>query len=1126
MKPLDPALLPHLRPARRSLTLAVTGSVAAGLFTVAQGVALGTLLVRLVQQDAWHPVALWFAGFTLARALALYLVDTAAATAASQVSAALQRRLLDHAFALSPGDFARQRTGELTLLLTRGVTAVEPYLTRYLPALLTAAVLPAATVAVIWWLDWLSGLVVLLTLPLVPVFAVLIGLATRDRADWQWRQLGLLAGHFLDVVRGLPTLVAHRRAEAQAARIRVITDRYRRATVETLRVAFASSAVLELVATLSVALVAVTVGLRLASGGLPFTTAMVVLLLAPEAYWPWRRVGAEFHAAAEGAAAFTQAARLLEAPPDGAARGRVGAPGPIAVRDLTVTYPGRPRPALAGLSADFPFPGLTAVTGPSGSGKSTLLSVLLGEVTADSGSVSIADVDLASVEADSWRALVAHTRQTPWLTPESVRDNLLVARPDAGDERLWGALATVHLADVVAALPKGLDTVLGDDGAGLSAGQRARLSLARVVLADRPYVFLDEPTAHLDDATEEILLRVVSDLARRSCVVIVAHRPSVVAVADRVVSVPAAGSGGSAAGSGLRPDPETAAGSPDSRVSAAAPVTPHVAPPPGTVVRLLGRLGYRAGLWLGAGSVASGVALTATAAWLITRASEHPPVLTLMVAIVGVRLFGLARPVLRYAERVVSHDAALRLLAERRAQVYDALVPLVPGRIGRRRGDVLTSVVDDVDGLVDERLRVRQPVWTSLVVIVGVALAAGVATPVAGMVTAALGGAGALAWWVARRGAAAAEPEFVAARARLSAQTESVLDSARELVLWRSVDRALQRLASTQHDLSSAALRAARATAAARAVPLLAGGVGVLASAALIDPADVSPAVRALLVMLPVALVETIAPLADAGSLSVRTAAARDRLDRLAATPPAVRPPAQPARPPAGAAAHTVRLVEIRAGWDDRDAVRHLAFDLPAGGRVALVGPSGSGKSTVAALLLRFLDPRDGAISLGDVDLRALSLDDLRSAVGLVDDAPYLFSSTLAENVRLARPAATDEQVRDALVAARLGDWLEGLPAGLGTRLGEGAEQISGGERARIAVARVLLGGQGVLVLDEPTAHLDHDTAVALTNELLADGTGRSVLWITHGRLGLDRMDAIVALDAPVTAGSSRLIRG
>ena len=430
---------------------------------------------------------------------------------------------------------------------------------------------------------------------------------------------------------------------------------------------------------------------------------MIVLLLAPEAFWPLRRLGAEFHAAAEGTAAFESATALLDTPPapDCPALPASG-PRPVTVRRLTVTWPDRAAPALERIDADFPAPGLTAVTGPSGCGKSTLLATLLGELSRGNGavrdgSILVGDDDLLTADPASWQRQVAWLPQRPWLVAGSLADNVRVGRPDAADADVWSALEQVGIGELVAASPDGIDTVLGEDGSGWSAGQRARLVLARVLLADRPFVLLDEPTAHLDAETEAVLLETLRRLARRATVIVVAHREAVVAAADHEVRLPAPAPA---------PAPEhTEVPTPDRRRTDEP--APDVADP-------TSRWGLRTGILLGALSAAAGVALTTTAAWLITRASEHPPVLYLMVAIVGVRLFGLARPTLRYAERLVSHDAALRLLAERRAAVYDALVPLVPGRLGRRRGDVLASVVDDVDALVDAQLRVRQPAWTAL----------------------------------------------------------------------------------------------------------------------------------------------------------------------------------------------------------------------------------------------------------------------------------------------------------------------------------------------------------------------------------------------------------------------------
>jgi ATP-binding cassette subfamily C protein CydCD len=372
VRPLDPRVLPHLRPARVELVVVVLAQCAVGALVVAHAFALAALVVGVVSDPSgpgWHRAAVALLALTLARVALSAVVDTAAARAAGIVGTTLRRTVLRGALDLDADELARRRTGEVAVLATRGVAAVEPYLTRYLPALVVAGVLPVLTLLALATQDRTSAVVVALTLPLVPVFAVLVGLATRDRAERQWQALAQLSGHFVDVVRGLPTLVAHRRARAQSARIREVTDRYRRANGDVLKLAFASSAVLELVATLSVALVAVTVGLRLAAGDLGLQTALTVLLLAPEAYWPLRRVGAEFHAAAEGTATFEAIHRLTTTPhrPRGTTT-PPPSPAPLELEDLTLTWPGRTVPAVRRLDARVPARGLTVLVGPSGCG--------------------------------------------------------------------------------------------------------------------------------------------------------------------------------------------------------------------------------------------------------------------------------------------------------------------------------------------------------------------------------------------------------------------------------------------------------------------------------------------------------------------------------------------------------------------------------------------------------------------------------------------------------------------------------------------------------------------------------------------------------------------------------------
>ncbi|MEO5665439.1 MAG: thiol reductant ABC exporter subunit CydD [Nocardioides sp.] len=1102
MRPSDPRLRQYLAPAKPQLLGVLGLGVLSSILVVAQAWAV-TQLVLAVLGDGDGDGVTGAAGLVVAaflsRALVGWISDALAASAAATIGTSLRRRIVVAVTRRHAGS----ASGEQAALVTRGVSAAEPYLTRYLPALVLASVLPPLTVVVIATQDLLSAGIVLVTLPLVPVFGALVGLATRDRAAQQWREMSSLSGHFLDVVRGLPTLVAYRRARAQSARIGEITDRYRLASLSTLRLAFASSAVLELVATLSVALVAVTVGVRLASGGMELGPALLVLLLAPEAYWPLRRVGAEFHAAAEGVATFEAVHTLLAQVPPGSVDRAATRGEPLLVNDLGVTYPGRTTPALRSVTTEIPATGVTVITGPSGCGKSTLLAAIAGLLEASSGSLSVGG---RPIGGPAWQSQVAWLPQRPVFVAGTVKDNLRIAGAGASDERLWSVLRRVALEERVRAAPLGLDAPIGEDGVTLSAGERARLAMARVLLSDRPWTILDEPTAHLDELTEQVIADTIVELGRTGAVVVVAHRPAVIDLADRVVALtaPPAKHPSSVAQPMSRP----VVPSESLAVSTAVSTEPVSGSTPGFAVSTL----------LGALASASGVALTATAGWLIVQASTHPAVLTLLVAIVGVRTFGLARPLLRYAERLRSHDIALRLLARRRVEVYNAIVPLTPGRLGRRRGDALTSIVDDVDSVADRELRVRLPLRTAVVVAaIAVAVAASVLWTAGIVVAISCTVAGAGGFLVARRGAATAERSAVSARADLSGLVVETIQIAPELVMWQATGAAADRVGRLSDQLGEARVSASRWLGAARAGVLVVSGLavatmGVITHGALVR-GEVSGPMMALLVLLPLALTDVFLPVADAGALAASTTAATARLRRLERTAPAVRDTVPRGGDPS---TYDVDVDCVRARWQPAGQLTAAtSLSLQPGERVALMGPSGSGKSTVAALMLRFLDPASGTITMGGIPTNDMALDDVRRLTGLVDDDPHVFATTLAENVRFARPGATDTEVAAALRQARLGDWLDSLPDGLATWLGDGNAQVSGGERARIAIARSLLAAQPVLVLDEPTAHLDHATATDLAREILSGPRSRTVLWITHVDPGVDLADRLIRLEPP-----------
>ncbi|MEO5709817.1 MAG: thiol reductant ABC exporter subunit CydD [Nocardioidaceae bacterium] len=1098
MRPLDRRLLQLLRPAAPALTgLLAAGVLGCGL-VVAQMFALTNLLVIVVGgRVAQLPsAAMLLLAAVLGRSLVGLAADLCAARASATVTRHLVRRIVEATLDLPAQDLSSRRSGELSLLATRGVAAIDPYLTRYLPAMVLALVLPPLTLVAIGTQDLMSAAIVVVTLPLAPVFAVLVGLATRDRAASQWRMLSSLAGHFVDVMRGLPTLVVHRRAAAQSATIRRVTDEHRRASLDTLRLAFASSAVLELVATLSVALVAVTVGLRLAAGSLDLRTALVVLLLAPEAYWPLRRVGAEFHGAAEGTATLAAAHDLFAVVPETPPADPEGPPpwSGLNLPTLRVTYPGRQAPALDLRTPVHLGPrSLVAVTGPSGSGKSTLLSVLAGEVTATGNGAPLA----GSRSPADWRQDVSWIPQRPWLRGGTVRGELLVARPNAADHEVWAALRRVGLSDLVAGLPDGLDSPVGEDGSRLSAGQRARFTLARAVVAQRPLVLVDEPSSHLDAATERIVIDVLRWLSLDATVVVVTHSEPLVVEADQVIELSA---------------PAGAPAAPVVRADLADPV-PSAVSTDASRRTGPGRWQGSAADLLGVLASVSGIALTVTSGWLITRASQHPPLMLLMVAIVGVRAFGIARPALRYAERVVGHDGALRMLAERRAAVYDVLVPLTPGALGRRRGDVLASVVDDVDALLDDRLRVRAPLISLVAVGALGAAASALLLPsgsivVVGLVVVVLAIAALVRWSVAR-----VERDLVRHRSLLSDRVLGVVQGARDLVMWQAAGQALDDVEGASDRLRRSTRRSDDRVACGRAAVLASSGIALALMAAVagraVDAHVLGPAAAAALLLVPLGLVEVLMVAPDAAATSVRTAAAKARLAGLAATAPAVSDP--PVSEPAVRRPRRLCVDGLAAGWE-QPVFAGLSLDVPTGSRIGVVGPSGSGKSTLAAQLVRFVDPTSGRVALDDTDLRALALDDVHRTVGLLDDDPYVFSTSVLENVRLARPGATRSEVASALREVSLGPWLDTLPDGLDSLVGDGHDAVSGGERARLGLARTLLADHPVLVLDEPTAHLDTSTAHEVARDVLRATEGRTVVWITHDTVGLVAMDRVVDL--------------
>ncbi len=1133
VKPIDPRLLRYAR-ATRLFLVAVVGLGAVGaVLVIAQAMLIAEVVVGAFQHgmavaELATPLLL-LAAVAVGRAAVAWLTELAAHRASAAVKSELRGRLLERSVALGPGWLSGQRTGSLVALATRGVDALDDYFSRYLPQLGLAVVVPVAVLARIVTEDWVSAAIIVGTLPLIPVFMMLIGWATQSRMDRQWRLLSRLSGHFLDVVAGLPTLKVFGRAKAQADSIRRITGEYRQATMRTLRIAFISSFALELLATLSVALVAVTIGMRLVHGDMDLYIGLVILVLAPEAYLPLRQVGAQYHAAAEGLAAAEEIFSVLETPVP--ASGSAAVPtGGLSFEKVTVRYPGRSGDAVTDVSFAVETGETVALVGPSGAGKSTLLNVLLGFVRPSEGRVLAGGVDLTAAGLEQWRARIAWVPQRPHLFAGTIAENVRLARPDADDTAVRQALTDAGALEFVDALALGADTVLGEDGAGLSAGQRQRLALARVFLADRPVLLLDEPTAALDGATEAEVVEAVRRLAVGRTVLLVVHRPALLSVADRVVRL---AEPVSPAHREVVPGaaPVRAAGTVPSEGfdvsedSEAPETTLPVADRRGVLARVRSMSGARRGrlvlaLLLGSLALGSAVGLMATSGWLISRASQQPPVLYLMVAVTATRAFGIGRAVFRYAERLVSHDAVLRMLADTRVAVYRRLERLAPAGLRQtRRGDLLSRLVADVDALQDYWLRWLLPAGAAVVVS---AASVGFTTwllPEAGAVLAVgllMAGAGVplVTGAVARR----AEHRLAPARGVLATRVTDLLTGTAELTVAGALPARTAEARRADGTLTRIASRAATATALGDGLTALLSGLTVAATAlvgaqAVVD-GRLGGVVMAVVVLTPLAAFEAVLGLPLAVQYRQRVRRSAERVYEVLDAPEPVREPERPRQVPTSPFPVAVKGLAARHAGQNRDALAGVDLTLAEGRRIAVVGPSGSGKSTLAQVLLRFLDADAGSYTLGGVDAHALDGDDVRRLVGLCAQDAHLFDSSVRENLLLAKKDATEDELRDALRRSRLLDWADGLPDGLDTLVGEHGAWLSGGQRQRLALARAVLADFPVLVLDEPAEHLDLPTADALTADLLAATEGRTTLLITHRLAGLEAVDEVVVLDA------------
>ena len=540
MRALDPRLVRRARPVRVLLGVDVALGVATALLVLVQATLLAHVVARAFDGASLNEVAMDLALVAIAfvgRGLLAWGFEVAGARAATKVLSDLRLELVSRRLSSQPAALDGVEAAEVAAASVQGVDGLAAYFGRYLPQVVLACVVPLGVLGWVGAIDLASALLMLLTLPLVPVFMWLIGRYTEERTHERWQALRLLSTHFLDVVRGLPTLRMLNRSRAQAEKIGEVSERYRRATMATLRVAFLSGSVLELAATLGVALVAVTVGVRLVGGGLGLQAGLTVLVLAPELYAPLRQLGAQFHASADGIAVAQRILALLEAPPDVASAGGRPAPSPAAAavrfERVSFAYPSRPGLVLDGLDLEL-FPGETvALVGASGAGKSTVASLLLRLAEPTAGRITVGGVDLSHCDTEAWRRRLAWVPQHPTIFRGTVADNIRLGRTEATTVRDAAVLAGADR--FVEALPFGYDTLVGDGGRPLSAGERRRIALARAFVRDAQLVVLDEPTADLDRTSADVVAEAIERLRQGRTVLLIAHRPELVRQADRIV---------------------------------------------------------------------------------------------------------------------------------------------------------------------------------------------------------------------------------------------------------------------------------------------------------------------------------------------------------------------------------------------------------------------------------------------------------------------------------------------------------------------------------------------------------------------------------------------------------------
>ncbi|WP_192497147.1 thiol reductant ABC exporter subunit CydC [Gulosibacter chungangensis] len=1059
-------------------------------------------------------------------------------------------------------------TGALGTLGTRGVDDLDEYFTTFLPALVSALIIPFVLIVRILFADWLSALIIVLTIPLVPLFMILIGFVTRDAVDQAQDSLLRLSGHLVELARGLPVLVGLGRVRDQVGALERLSDEYRQRTMRTLRTVFMSSLAMELISTISMAVIAVFIGVRLVYGGLDLEVGLLVLILAPDCYAPFRQAGSAYHSAEDGVAALDRVQAVRESPlPEplwdaAESTTAAGVPQAVSATDFRVAFLGR-APLFEHLAFTAPAGTMTLLDGASGTGKTTILAALAGKLgSTEPGEPSpLVSGNITGIDPQR----LAWVPQHPHAFGESVLDELvlharLVGTTDPGSTTQEARLAAKRMLDEL-----GLSATVTDPETtpphALSPGELRRLAIARALLridAGATTALLDEPTAHLDGHSADLVRAAIARRRGKATMILASHAPIVHAMCDHRIPLTRAAAEGT-----MRLEMDTSS-EPDKLGAAAhdhAPVLGELetdgdsgqrpdALEDGTVgqspraslwqlFRLLKPAGwaFALGTLLAVAAVIFGITQTSISGWLIVRAAEQPPILLLMVAIVGVRFFGIGRSVLRYLERLQIHDAVFRLAGQLRRRLWDALASTALRFKRLRTGPAaLDLLVREVDAIRDELPRVVLPQLVSAATLAALVIAAAIwlpeaVAPVLLLAIVALLLAPALIRLADRR--LTSDEEH--ARARLSQRFTALVEAGPEIAVHRVETAPLRELAELEVEAMRLSCRSAWVRGAAHGLIVAATISAVLwLTATAWSPGGVTPSTDAkLLTAFALGMLALIEPMTDGVTAVQRWPRLQLLLDSVQrvlgvsvadeagdSSEEALEPNPVSSYSAPNQSQPALVLAAVTGQWPEQSAAvfEQLSVTVERGQWLTVTGPSGSGKSTLLATVMGHLPPRGGQVLIHGQRVLA----DTAGHIAWCPQESHLFNSTLRGNLVLARPSAdrpTDQELESTLQLVGLGEFFDSLADGLDTRIGADGSWLSGGQRQRVAIARTLLTKAPVVLLDEPTAHLDEEAAQSLMRDLRIALADRAVVCVTH-RL-TEQQPGDIQLQLPMSGAAS-----